>query len=185
MSILTYQTYAGKNTPLFRASGDSGPQQPIAIRTLSFLPAVLDSTENIYCIGSVTIPEPVSNVFIKGWMSYSNPYTSPIVVNLYLTTNADGTSSEPSGTRSTSLTGITLTGTGTYISLMGLSISNLSVPTVYLGMTVTSGLPPAGSLGANLYLAPASWTVPVGGQWTVGYGAYAPTAGGAVMCIST
>jgi hypothetical protein len=183
MSILPNQTYAGVNAPMFRASLNDGQQQAVSIETLSITGTTLNSQRTSYQIGVFNFPETVSNVTVKGLLKYSTSFTNSITANIYLTENADGS---PSGAFGTTLTGITLTGTGSYVNLFGLTLSNISTKDVYLAMTVTAGLPIDG-VYPNQFFAPSSWSIPASGQWTVGYAPYTTgaVAGGAILGIGT
>lgn len=184
MSILPVQTYASKSVPIFRASLNDGPQQAVSIKPMQLLKPILNNLTAYYPLGVFSFPENVSNVTARGLLKYTSNYATTITANIYLTANADGS---PSGAFGATLTGVTLAGAGSYVNLFGLTLSNIDSQNVYLGMTVTAGLPAVGFNG-TVYPTSSSWSIPASGQWTVGYTAYNPpnvVAGGAILGIGT
>ena len=183
MSILAVQTYASQSVPIFRASLNDGPQQAVSIETMQVLKPILNNLTSYYPLGVFSFPENVSNITARGLLKYTSNYATSITANIYLTTNADGS---PSGAFGSTLTGVTLTASGSYVNLFGLTLSNIDSQNVYLGMAVTAGLPAVGFNG-TVYLTSSSWSVPASGQWTVGYAPYTSgaVAGGAILGIGT
>jgi hypothetical protein len=184
MSVLSNQSYASPKVNIYRPSQDIGTaQQAMEIVPMGLNGVTINPTQTVYNIGVAYFADSLNNFSVKGALRFiqNNPSVPALTnVSIYLTTNADG--SPNPAFQSTKLTGITLGTAVTNINLYGLMLSGVEDNIVYLGMTIS---PVVDTYYATFQ--PVNWSVPVSGQWTVGYGSYSyqSSSSGSVLCIGT